>query len=86
MNEVSPFTWTRRSGAACDTAQNSVLPWHPCSPMGLIVRLDSDRQKLSSAMQFVVFGSPVGKHWLKTSTEPLITTSLGDAPSPATWV
>jgi len=86
MNDmVPPFTLTRRIGAACDTAQNSVFVWQPDPPAILIVRFDSDRQKLSSAMQFVVPGA-LGKHWLYTSTEPLMTTSPGDGPSPATWV
>ncbi len=86
MNDiVPPLMSTRRIGAACDTAQNSVLAWQPGSPARLIVRFDSDRQKLSSAMQLVVPGA-LGKHWLYTSTEPLMTTSPGDAPSPATWV
>jgi hypothetical protein len=43
---------TRRSGAACDTAQNSVFVRQPDPPSGLIVRFDSERQKLSSAVQF----------------------------------
>ena len=47
--------WTRRSGAACDTAQKSVLAEQPVPPgllpVTLIVRFDSERQKLSSAMQ-----------------------------------
>ena len=46
----------------------------------LMVRFDSERQKLFSAMQ------PVASHWLYTSTEPLMTTSPGSRPSPATSV
>jgi hypothetical protein len=45
-----------------------------------MVRFDNDRQKFTNAMQLL----PV--HWLYTSTEPLITTSPGDCPSPATLV
>ena len=57
--------WTRRSGAACETAQKSVAAWQPVPPATLIVRFDSERQKLSSAMQFgVVAGGVAAKHWL----------------------
>ena len=68
-----PLTETRRIGAAWDTAQNSVLVWQPWPPAVLMVRLDSDRQKLSSAMQLFA-----AKHWLYTSAEPLMTTSPVD--------
>ena len=54
------MTFTRRSGAACDTAQNSVPDWQPVWPVTLIVRLDIDRQKLLRAVQSVVVGSGVG--------------------------
>ena len=46
----------------------------------LMVRFDNDRQKLFSAMQ------PLASHWLSTSTEPLIVTSPGLRPRPATSV
>src|SRR5207245_9912526 len=54
---ANPLTWTRRIGAACDTAQNS--PWrHPCGLLTLMVRFDNDRQKLLSATQ------KPASHWL----------------------
>src|SRR5215475_2047011 len=46
-----PVTLTRRIGAACDTAQNSATARQPVSPATLIVRFDSDRQKLTRAWQ-----------------------------------
>ena len=76
---------TRRIGAAWDTAQNSVLAWQPLWPVTLMVRSDSERQKLSSAMQLLL-PSVVGKHWLYTSMLPLMVTSPGDWPRPATSV
>ena len=54
---------TRRIGAAWETAQKSVPDWQPVWPVTLMVRLDSERQKLSSAMQLLL-PSVVGKHWL----------------------
>ena len=54
---------TRRIGAAWDTAQKSVAAWQPVPPVTLMVRLDIERQKLSSAMQLLL-PSVVGKHWL----------------------
>ena len=42
---------TRRIGAACETAQKSPDARQPDRPVTLIVRFDSERQKLSSAMQ-----------------------------------
>ena len=59
MSETPPLTATRRTGAACETAQNSVAVWQPVPPATLMVRLDSDRQKLFSARQL-----PVASHWL----------------------
>jgi hypothetical protein len=53
---MPPLTLTRRIGAACETAQKSVLAWQPLPPATSMVRLESDRQKLSSAVQFVVPG------------------------------
>ena len=82
---MPPVRLTRRIGAACDTAQKSVPDWQPVCPATLMVRLDSDRQKLSSAMQLLL-PSVVAKHWLYTLIVPLIVTSLGELPSPATWV
>ena len=87
---------TRRIGAACETAHISAELSQPGvngSPeygayaggeLGrstLSVRFDSDRQKLSSPLQF-----PPASHWLKTLIAPLITTEAGWAPRPATWV
>jgi len=48
---VPPVTFTRRIGAACETAQNSAPARQPSSPATLTVRFDSDRQKFVSAMQ-----------------------------------
>src|SRR5215468_7105357 len=42
-----PVMLTRRIGAACDTAQNSAAERQPVSPVTLIVRFDSERQKLT---------------------------------------
>ena len=53
-----PLTLTRRIGAAWEVAQNSPNSQPPL-PMTLIVRFDSERQKLTSAVQ-----SPGPKHWL----------------------
>ena len=43
--------WTRRIGAAWETAQNSAEDRQPVRPVTLIVRFESERQKLTSAMQ-----------------------------------
>ena len=82
MSVVWPVTCTRRIGAAWDTAQNSpeVQP-APAGSVTWMCRLEIDRQKLFNAMQL-----PVGSHWLRTLMEPLMTTSFGDNPSPATLV
>jgi hypothetical protein len=48
---LPPVTFTRRIGAACDTAQKLPEARQPSSPITLMVRLASERQKLSSAMQ-----------------------------------
>ena len=53
-----PLTWTRRIGEACDTAQNSLFAKQPVPPVTLIVRFDTERQKLSSAVQLPLM------HWL----------------------
>jgi len=43
--------WTRRIGAACDTAQNSPA-WQPkLELVTFMVRFDRERQKLVSATQ-----------------------------------
>jgi hypothetical protein len=42
---------TRRIGAACETAQKLPDDRQSDKPMTLIVRFDSERQKLLSAMQ-----------------------------------
>src|SRR5207245_204579 len=69
---------TRRSGAACDTAQKLPARSQPLFRLVSmwIVTFDSDRQKFHSALQ------PVELHWLCTSAVPVIVTSLGDAPRP----
>jgi hypothetical protein len=64
---------TRRSGAACETAQNSAEERQPDRPLTLIVRFDRERQKLSRAMQLLGV-----KHRLYTSTWPLMVTSVGE--------
>ena len=46
---------TRRIGEACDAAQKLPDDRHSVRPITLIVRLDSDRQKLFSARQLVPF-------------------------------
>ena len=74
---------TRRMGAACETAQNSAEARQAVRPVTLIVRFDRERQKLSSAMQSVELEP---KHWLYESTWPLMVTSVGAAPRPATSV
>ena len=53
MNERLPLAMlTRRTGAACDTAQKLAVALQPSDPPAtLMVRLDSERQKLFSAMQ-----------------------------------
>src|SRR5581483_4778751 len=78
---VNPLMWTRRIGAACDTAQNSPVEQPAFGVVTLIVRFDNDRQKFTSAVQLL---GP--KHWLRTSMEPLMTTSFGERPRPATLV
>src|SRR5580692_9290489 len=78
---VAPLMLTRRIGSAWETAQKAVPLRHPVSPWTLIVRFDSERQKLSSAEQLEAV-----KHWLYTSMWPLMTTSAGDPPRPATSV
>ncbi|MCU0153181.1 hypothetical protein N8H10_10345 [Curtobacterium flaccumfaciens pv. poinsettiae] len=70
-----PFTWTRRIGAAWDTAHRSV----PLS--GAIATFSTDRQKFCVAF----FSSPAF-HPESTFTAPLIVTSSGFLPSPATDV
>src|SRR6266542_1288138 len=50
---LPPVMLTRRIGAACETAQKSPEDRQPDRPMTLIVRFDSERQKLTSAMQLV---------------------------------
>ncbi len=77
---------TRRIGAACETAQKSVPEWQPDWPAMLMVRLDSERQKLSSAKQLVPPPVVLGKHWLYTSIVPWMVTSPGELPRPATSV
>src|ERR1700730_13104732 len=76
---------TRRIGAACDTAQKSVPEWQPDWPAMLMVRLDSERQKLTSAMQLLL-PSVGGEHWVYTSIVRWMVTSPGDLPRPATSV
>src|SRR5712692_9403241 len=99
MKVVKPLTATRLIGEAWDTAQIS-FDCSQKGPPGsggagtwlgffarvtLMVRFESERQKLVSAKQpkFV----PVPEQTLfKTSISPLMTTSPGDWPRPATLV
>ncbi len=80
---VRPSMCTRRTGDACEVAQNSAAARQPVLPAVLtwIERFESERQKLTSAVQS--FGP---KHWLNESTVPSTFTSSGDAPRPATSV
>ena len=48
---LPPVMLTRRIGAACETAQKLPEDRHPDRPMTLTVRLDSERQKFTSAIQ-----------------------------------
>ena len=50
---------TRRIGAACETAQKLPEERQSARPMTLIVRFDSERQKLTSAMQLSGVQAPV---------------------------
>ena len=51
--------FTRRIGAACETAQKSPEDRQSARPVTLIVRFDSERQKLTSAMQLFGGQAPV---------------------------
>src|SRR5690242_6482479 len=85
MREKGPLTWTLRMGAACDTAQKSAEVRQPERPVVLMVRFERERQKLTRATQLLP-PAPASRHRLYTSTCPLMVTSAGDAPRPATWV
>src|SRR5262249_4451377 len=67
---------------ACEAAQTSAAALQSCLPFVFtsIVRFDSERQKLTSAVH------PFGSHWLYESTVPSSVTSPGERPSPATSV
>src|SRR5579884_3020439 len=71
----SPLTCSRRSGAAWDTA----IRVTPLVAEGVTAKFSSVRQKLHVALAF-------GIHSAVTLTPPLICTSSGFRPSPATWV
>src|ERR1700735_5875912 len=75
-----PFIWTRRMGEACDTAQNSALEVQSAVVVTSMVRFDNERQKFTSAVQLPA------SHWLDTLIAPLMVTSDGERPSPATVV
>jgi len=51
MKLVLPLIFTRRIGAACETAQNSVCAAASALAGDVDVRLEMDRQKFTSAMQ-----------------------------------
>jgi hypothetical protein len=61
---LAPLTMTRRTDTACDTAQKFADARQPSWPRLLtwIVRLDSVRQKLTSATQLLV--PPPARHRL----------------------
>ena len=68
-------------GEACETAQNSALEVQAAAVTTLMVRFDNERQKFSSAVQL-----PLLSHWLETLIAPLMVTSDGERPRPATVV
>ncbi len=68
----SPRTCIRRYGAACDTAQRSA------PEAGVTERFSAERQKFWVALPWNQSAS--------ACTAPLIVTSSGERPSPATWV
>src|SRR5262249_36979922 len=70
----SPLTCSRLSGAAWETA---ILVM--CFVEGVTAKFSSDRQKLHVALAF-------GIQSAGTFTPPLMCTSSGFCPSPATWV
>src|SRR3954468_23284078 len=71
----APLRWMRRYGAACDTAHRStVVPAGSCTE-----RFSADRQKFWVAL-------PLPSQSASARTWPLMVTSSGDMPSPATWV
>lgn len=78
MKVVYSSTWTRRIGAACETAHISFPVWQP-SAVGTtwIVRLETERQK--------VFSAPL-PFWPVAVTPPLMVTAPGSWPRPATSV
>ena len=78
---VRPSMCTRRTGDACEVAQNSRGQAARLAGGVDGQRFESERQKLTSAVQS--FGP---KHWLNESTVPSTFTSSGDAPRPATSV
>ena len=55
-DRLPPVTLTRRIDAACETAQKFAEARQPSCPaaLTLIDRLDSDRQKFTSARQLLV--------------------------------
>ena len=81
---VFPAMLRRRIDAAWETAQKFAVERQPSCPAALTFRerLDSVRQKLTSAWQL----PPPARHRLYTSILPLIVTSVGEAPRPATSV
>ena len=76
----------RRIEAACETAQKFADERQPSCPAESTFRerLESVRQKLTSAWQLLV--PPPSRQRLYTSILPLIVTSVGEAPRPATSV
>ena len=74
---------SRRIDTAWETAQKFADARQPSCPSELMlsVRLESVRQKLTSATQLLV--PPPSRQRLYTSILPLIVTSVGEAPSPA---
>jgi len=75
LTRSAPSTWTRRIGAACETAQ-VVVP-----PAGAMARFSTERQKLISALPLSWMFQP-----LSASTLPVMRTSSGPRPRPCTAV
>jgi len=75
-----------RIDTACETAQKFADERQPSWPAAsmLIDRFEMVRQKLTRARQLLV--PPSARQRLYTSTLPLMTTSVGDAPRPASSV
>ena len=83
---LAPEMLRRRIDEAWETAQKFAEARQPSCPRALMLsdRFESVRQKFTSAWQSLV--PPPAKQRLYTSILPLIVTSVGEAPRPATSV